>query len=35
MKPNTLRAVLSLALACGLASTGSTHRDPKTAGRFD
>ena len=37
MKPNTLRAVLSLALACGLASTGCTHLGPKTVAvdRFD
>ena len=37
MKPNTLRAVLSLALACGLASTGCTHLGPHTVAvdRFD
>ena len=37
MKPNTLRAILSLALACGLASTGCTHLGPHTVAvdRFD
>jgi len=37
MKPNTIRAVLSLALASGLASTGCSHLGPKTVAvdRFD
>ena len=37
MKPNTIRAVLSLALVCGLASTGCSHLGPKTVAvdRFD